>query len=105
MSLLWDEYTDKVRRSSTRWAVSDRGWLFAADRSNGSLGFYLDYGPDHYRSPHAYCRDTQKCPTCEPGSVLAVACASDTWQHHWFPTIAEARAWLERSAVQGAVAA
>jgi hypothetical protein len=50
-------------------ATSPRGWLMTGGTC---AGFYLDYGPDHYRSPHDYCRPEQLCPQCQPGNVLAV---------------------------------
>lgn len=51
-------------------AASPRGWLHRAD--GNVIGFYLDYGPDHYRSPHEYCQPGRPCPDCQPGNVLAV---------------------------------
>ena len=69
-SLSWDEPVK---------ASSPRGWL----RTDGTcVGFYLDYGPDHYRSPHSstmygerevvWCKPDRLCPTCQPGNILAV---------------------------------
>ena len=37
-----------------------------------AVGFYLDYGPDHYRSPHEYCQPGNLCRDCQPGNVLAI---------------------------------
>lgn len=51
-------------------AVSPRGWLHRAD--GVTVGFYLDYGPDYYRSPHPYCTPDRLCRDCQPGNVLAV---------------------------------
>lgn len=81
--LSWDEPEN---------AHTPRGWLHRAETV---IGFYLDYGPDHYRSGHEYCQPNRKCPDCEPGSVLAVRYPDEEKSSHWFVTVAEARAWVE----------
>lgn len=63
-------------------AGSPRGWL----HSGGMVtGFYLDYGPDHYRTEHAsvertvngpvmhtWCQPDRQCRDCQPGNILCV---------------------------------
>jgi hypothetical protein len=65
----WDEYSPSAPHSSDRWATTARGWLFAG---NQSRGFYLDYGDQHHRSPHEYCRGECHCRLSQPGNILAV---------------------------------
>jgi hypothetical protein len=50
-------------------ASTARGWL--KSEQGICVGFYLDYGPDHYRSGHEYCSESRPCPECQPGTVLA----------------------------------
>lgn len=84
-----------VRTSaSDRWAVSARGWLF--DGQDGAVGHYLDYGSDHYRSGHEYCRAECVCELSQPGHVHAVRCRTRT--SRYFPTVADARRWIESTA-------
>ena len=76
--------------------TTPRGWL----RVDGTcVGNYLDYGPEHYRSPHAYCQPDRLCPDCQPGSVHAVRYpggpGSTPHDSRYFETIAEARGWVE----------
>jgi hypothetical protein len=68
----WDEPAD---------AASPRGWLHRGDLV---VGFYLDYGPEHYRTGHtteiypgtivSFCQPEagRPCRECQPGNVLAV---------------------------------
>jgi hypothetical protein len=80
--VFWDIHTDKVTRRSSRWAASDRGWLFATD-SKTSLGYYLDYGYiDHHRER-------------PEGAVLAVVCGEAANRRVWCKTVADAQAWIE----------
>src|SRR5262249_36315544 len=86
-------------------AVSPRGWL---KRDGTTAGFYLDYGPDHYRSPHGetrsdgryvqYCHPDRLCPECQPRSILAVRYpdgpGTDSTSRY-VETIAEARRYVE----------
>lgn len=110
-------------RSSGQWAATDRGWLFAStgpcDEERTCLGHYLDYGPDHYRTPHeqvvqtvhgpqtrVFCVPGDRCPTCEPGSVHAVVTRSGGGpRSHWFRTPGEAREWIESETARLAVRA
>jgi hypothetical protein len=50
-------------------STSPRGWLKVGETC---VGFYLDYGPDHYRSPHTFCQPRDLCRDCQPGNILAV---------------------------------
>lgn len=72
-------------------ASSPRGWLHKRGRER-ALGFYLDYGPEHYRSPHKYCRPDSLCPECQPGNVLACIVDGPSRYH---VTVDEARAWVD----------
>lgn len=95
----WDEPKD---------AASPRGWL----RKNGHcVGDYLDYGPDHYRSPHGecvpnnpftdyitYCTPERLCRECQPGNVLAMrfpAGPGTAMESRYVETISEARQFIE----------
>jgi hypothetical protein len=79
-------------------ATSPRGWL-----CNPGVqlceGFYLDYGPDHYRSPHEYCGGpSDLCRECQPGNILAVHVGGNyeaRRSHRWCESVDEARSWLE----------
>ena len=81
----WDVHTAGVSRRSSRWAITDRGWLHR-DGERTALGHYLDYGPcgEHHR----------KRPD---GAVHAVVCAEGLGckASAWFKTPDEARAWIE----------
>lgn len=104
----WADYSASKRRSSNRWASTDRGWFYGAD--GFTRGHYLDYGPEHYRSPHEYCRGRCDCRESQPGNVHAVRFARvdehSTCGHEsrYFPTVAEARAWIEAPTLAEAVA-
>lgn len=90
-------------------ATSPRGWLW---REEHPVGFYLDYGPGHYRSPHSdtiggrevvWCKPDDKCPSCEPGNVLAVRYPGGPGQSEearrewrWTETVTEARKFIEQ---------
>ena len=77
-------------------AVTPRGWLHRAD--GVTVGFYLDYGPDHYRSPHEYCQPDHPCRDCQPGDVLAVRYlngpGTEPRASAWAETIAQAREFV-----------
>src|SRR5690349_10312346 len=93
----WDDKREAAPRDSGQWACSDRGWLFA-DGEKLCLGFYLDYGPDHYRSPHRFCRGACECELSEPGHVLAVAVITDPYMENrsrWCETIEQAKVWID----------
>lgn len=96
---LWRVYRADVPRSSDEWSSTDRGWLFethgSPDREDWTcLGHYLDYGRDHYRSPHEYCSpDGCTCRRSQPGNVHAVVTRGDR-PARYFRTPAEARAWI-----------
>lgn len=106
IGLGWDDYSAMAPYSSEHWASSDRGWLFV-EGFESSLGNYLDYGPDHYRSPHDYCQDGKcTCALSFPGSVHAVrypkAKPGNEWsfvhgpcEARYFPTVEQAKAWIE----------
>jgi hypothetical protein len=98
-TMVWDEPAQ---------ASSPRGWLHL-----GSLvtGFYLDYGPDHYRTEHAstvgtvngprlvtWCKPERQCRECQPGNILAVrypAGPGTATRSRYVETVAEARAYVE----------
>jgi len=92
--LRWDEYTDQVERDSNNWATTPRGWLFANDKC---VGFYLDYGPNHYRSPHQYCRPNHLCCECQPGNVLAVVNGGGS---RYVETLDQAKQFVESGVTQ-----
>jgi hypothetical protein len=81
--------------------TSPRGWLWN-DALNACVGNYLDYGADHYRSPHDYCRAGSLCRDCQPGNVHAVRYPdgprSGRREWRYFETIAEAREWIQTGA-------
>ncbi len=102
------EPSDTLRLSPpatmNRWdepagAASPRGWLHRAD--GNTVGFYLDYGPDHYRSPHEYCQPEtgRLCRECQPGNVLAVwypnGPGTEPRGGTWTETVAQAREFVE----------
>jgi len=97
----WDDYTAAASRRSNRWATTDRGWLFAGDVC---LGHYLDYGPDHYRSPHEYCRDGScNCRESQPGNIHCVAMSGNPDNNgprlsRYVETIEDAHRWIEEQA-------
>lgn len=93
--LYWKEHTSKASRRSAQWAATDRGWFFTrdvartggsphAERSSGTIGHYLDYGPcgDHVAAKHG------------GRTVHAVACVT-TRRSAWCATVADAKAWIE----------
>jgi hypothetical protein len=57
-------------------------------REQASLGNYLDYGPDHYRSAEARAE--------QPGNVHALA--YNPTRTHYFETVQDAKAWIEQQA-------
>lgn len=102
--MYWDEYRASAKHSSERWAISDRGWLFDRKHKLGegqpvsSLGNYLDYGPDHYRSSHEYCGGVCKCRVSQPGNIHCVVYAGNSTRTQYVETIKQAREWIEASA-------
>jgi hypothetical protein len=85
-------------------AVSPRGWLM---QDGTCVGNYLDYGPDHYRSPHEYCRPDDLCRECQPGNVHAVRYPGGPGTDHesrYFGTPEEARQFVEHGQQPLAVA-
>ena len=89
---IWKIHEAVAPRRSLRWAVSDRGWLFAGSEDK-ARGYYLDYGPDHYRSPHEYCRGACECRDSQAGNVLAVV-VSPKRESRWLETTHAARQWI-----------
>ena len=107
--------TTATRTAAIAWdepegCASPRGWLHRAD--GNCVGFYLDYGPGHYRTEHStvlntingpvvrvWCRPGHECRACQPGDILAVRYPNGpgTTPHdsRYFETIAEAREWTE----------
>jgi len=76
----WMEYTHETM------PVFDEdinGW-----REQSTLGNYLDYGPEHFKSS----------TTPGDGFIHAVCYASKT--SHYFPTVAEAKSWIETEALR-----
>ena len=96
-----------------RWdqPCEDRGWLLPAGWTPGTstLGNYLDYGPDHYRSGHEYCQPgICTCRLSQPGNVHAVFYAA-ALLHQQGPhpsrycrTIFDAIMWIEAKAREAA---
>lgn len=112
---VWNEYSTAATHESDKWASTDRGWLKALTgpwkyedasqythetmpvpdedvpggwREQSTLGNYLDYGPDHYRS----AEDRAK----QPGNVHCVCYPSHTYGY--VETVEQARAWIESEA-------
>lgn len=100
--------TSRVQWDEPAGCTTPRGWL----KVDGMcVGFYLDYGNGHYRSPHSqvlgtingmrevvFCQPGRLCPTCQPGNILACrypAGPCTTNESRYFETIAEAREWVE----------
>ena len=92
MKATWHTHEANAPHRSARWAMSDRGWLFVG-KEELCRGHYLDYGQDHYRSPHQYCCDTCHCELSRPGKVHAV-CVK-TKESSYFQTVAQAKTWIE----------
>lgn len=80
----------------------DRGWLFAPNTEypGSSLGNYLDYGPNHYRSGHEYCglEGGCICRLRQPGNVHAIVYVGRGAKSRYFETIGEAKTWIEAEA-------
>lgn len=88
-------------------ATSPRGWLHRAD--GVVVGFYLDYGPDYYRTGHtteiypgktvSFCTPDRLCRDCQPGDVLAVRYpggpGTEPRDSAFVETIAQAREFVE----------
>ncbi len=97
----WDHHTCRAPFESPEWATTDRGWAVPTGQES-SVGNYLDYGPNHYRSGHEFCRpDDCRCPRREPGTVHAVydgiagARLGPCQASHYFETVHEAVMWIE----------
>lgn len=99
-TMTWDEPAQ---------ASSPRGWLHM-----GSLvtGFYLDYGPDSHRAPHAemlntvngprmrvWCEPGRECRECQPGNILACRYpdgpGSQGKRSRYVETVEQARRYVE----------
>lgn len=94
----WDNYTPAASRRSNRWATSARGWLWDGE-SESSLGNYLDYGPQHYRSPHQYCAPGRcDCRESQPGDIhcIVYARAGYPLRSRYVETVEQAREWIEQ---------
>lgn len=94
-------------------AVTPRGWLFGGELEGTSLGFYLDYGSEHYRSPHEMTREgdgrvlvfcdpesdraTRVCRQHQPGNILAVVVDGPS---RYVETVEDARRWIESEVTQ-----
>lgn len=106
--------TTTATKLHLRWnepagATTPRGWLHTEQYC---VGFYLDYGPGHYRSPHSsmlntingmrevtFCKPGDLCPDCQPGNILAVRYpngpGTEPRGSRYVETIAEARSFVE----------
>ena len=102
--------TDVTVWDEPEGATTPRGWL----KVNGTCtGFYLDYGPGHYRTEHSsilatingpiervWCQPGRECRECQPGDILAVRYpngpGSTPHDSRYFESIAGAREWTER---------
>ena len=99
-AIAWDE---------PEGCTTPRGWLH---NDKTCVGFYLDYGPGHYRTQHSsvlntingpivrvWCQPGRECRECQPGGVLAVRYSngpgSEPKESRYFETVAEAREWTE----------
>ena len=93
-------------------ATTPRGWLHTDEMC---VGFYLTYGPGHYRAPHSsvlntingpivrvWCQPGHECRDCQPGDILAVRYpngpGSTPHDSRYFETVTEARGWIETGA-------
>lgn len=94
----WTEYTPTAHRNSGKWAISARGWLWDGEHES-SLGNYLDYEADHYRSGHEYCPPNGcNCRESQPGNIHCLVYKSATTggqRSRYVETIEQARAWIE----------
>ena len=91
-AMVWKCYEASQPQESEHWATSDRGWLF--DTEGSPLGNYLDYGPDHYRSPHEYCHPGEcKCWQSQPGNVHAIAHDRGS---RYCKSVEHAKRWIEQ---------
>jgi hypothetical protein len=84
----WDCYRMAARRSSARWATTDRGWYYSAGKAGErrTIGHYLDYGPtgDHHAQAH------------DGATIHAVICREiGPGEARWFRSVDEAKAWIE----------
>ena len=93
---------------------SPRGWLHN-DALGACVGFYLDYGPDNYRTGHkteiypgkvvSFCQPGRLCRDCEPGDILAVRYPNGPRDRYpldsrYVETIAQAREYVKTGAVK-----
>ncbi len=88
----WADYLATESRESRSWAITDRGW-YTQHGMETSLGFYLDYGKGHYRSPHEYCSDACVCRDSQPGNILAVVV--NPRMCRWVETAHDAKDYIE----------
>lgn len=93
-------------------ANSPRGWLRGPDGT--SIGFYLDYGPDHYRNSHeteiwpgqstSFCTPDDQCRECQPGNILARRYPNgdnaDGDVSRYVETVEEARRYVETGSTE-----
>ena len=115
----WNDCTPSARHNAGAWAASDRGWLMAVcDRKTygavydeqakqwrepSSLGSYLDYGPEHFRTSHEYCKpDDCHCRISQPGNIHCVVYTpgNGVRPHCYVETVAQAHAWIEAEAAK-----
>ena len=96
----WQDLRADANRRSQMWASSDRGWLWDGS-SEISRGYYLDYGPECYRSNHGFCGRECTCALTQPGRILCVVPVSALRRHsRYVETIEEARQWIETTAAR-----
>ena len=95
----WHDYAPNVPSSSDAWASTARGWLW--NHSESSVGNYCDYGVDHYRSGHEYCKPGKcDCRQSNPGNIHCIVYrGTDGMQHsRYVETVEQAHEWIEETA-------
>lgn len=102
-----------MKRRGVEWdepsgAASPRGWLSI---DGICVGFYLDYGTDHYRSPHSgeysgrkvvWCSEARPCREHQPGNILACRYPNGPGTHvesRYVETVKQAREFVETGKV------
>lgn len=97
--IIVDAYRQSARRSSPRWASTDRGWLYDQQHPHRAayrlpIGNYLDYAPcgPHY----AVQPEGAVHAVVTPWSVDPVTGCHFTYQREsrWCRTVQEAQAWI-----------
>jgi hypothetical protein len=86
LKVLCDPPDDHVLYDNERLPIWDEDlndW-----REQSTLGNYLDYGPDHYRSAESRAD--------QPGNVHCIAYGPT--RTHYSETVADAKAWIEQMA-------